>query len=92
MKINRTTLILVSIVFDLLDFAAITQAAPYLEIPVLAMHWLYAGPKGLFTMVDMVPGVGYFPFYTLAALMYREPGADTIDEESSQPRLTAPSS
>ncbi len=58
---------------DLLNIIGIGAIPPFswlLDLPLLVMHFNYAGSKAAFTLLELIPVVGVFPFFTVAALNY----------------------
>jgi uncharacterized membrane-anchored protein YitT (DUF2179 family) len=73
---TRTQLILVSAIRDALDFAIVGQIPGLniaLNIPVIIMHYRFAGPRALITLFENVPGVETLPCFTAAAISYPDP-------------------
>ena len=78
MRISRKTLLIASVVADVVDLLTVsfgggTQWFPFIEIPVVILHFMYAGPKAALAMFDLIPGLGLLPLYTIAALLYIDP-------------------
>jgi hypothetical protein len=72
---TRKTLLIASLIADLLDLLVIGQipGLSYLiDGPLIAMHVAFAGPAGLATAFELVPIVGTIPIFTLAALFARK--------------------
>ena len=103
---TKKQLITWSIARDALDFVAIGQIPPFswvLDVPLIIMHFSYAGSAALITLFELIPIVGLFPFFTVAAFSYpdndeaseigpvlpAEPPATTVETVSS-PLLPAP--
>jgi hypothetical protein len=81
---TKSHLIKWSVARDALNFMCIGQLpglAWLLDLPLLIMHFNYAGPAAIFTILEMIPVVGFFPFFTVAAMLYPnhdEPSATTV--------------
>lgn len=63
-----------SIVADLLDFTGIGHFMYPVDIVIIIIHMLYAGPKALIGVLDAVPVIGILPIYTFLALTYKKDG------------------
>ena len=84
---TRKTLIYCSMARDLLNIVGIGAIPPLswlLDLPLLVMHFNYAGPKAAFTLLELVPVVGVFPFFTVAAFNY--PDRDAAPAAGPPPR------
>ncbi|MBV1695075.1 MAG: hypothetical protein KGP27_11490 [Hyphomicrobiales bacterium] len=71
---DRTTLIIWSVIADILEFIAIGQAPVLswiIDIPVIIMHVSFGGLKGLATMFELVPVVGTIPLFTISAIVLK---------------------
>lgn len=71
---DRSQLIIFSLIGDVLDFLVIGQApiiSWVIDIPVVLMHVYFAGPKGFFTIVELIPVVGTLPVFTASALIQK---------------------
>lgn len=71
---DRTTLIIWSLIADILDFIAIGQAPVLswiIDVPVIIMHVSFGGLKGLATMLELVPVVGTIPLFTISAIVLK---------------------
>lgn len=68
----RTWMIVASVIADLIDLTGIGQLAIPIDIAVITLHLIYAGPRALIGIVDMIPVVGFLPIYTGLALSYDE--------------------
>jgi hypothetical protein len=71
--VSRKNLIIASLVADALDIALVGQIpglSYFIDLPVIAMHVIYAGPGGLATLLELVPVVGTLPIFTLASLRH----------------------
>jgi hypothetical protein len=58
---------------DALNFIGIGQIPGLcwlLDLPLIIMHFNYAGPAAIFTLFETIPIIGFFPFFTVAAMMY----------------------
>jgi hypothetical protein len=58
---------------DALNFVGIGQLPGLcwlLDLPLIIMHFNYAGPSAIFTLLETIPIIGFFPFFTVAAMMY----------------------
>lgn len=72
---NKTTLLFVSIFTDTLDIFVVGQIpglGQIIDLPAALMHFVFAGPAALVTLLDMVPVVGIIPIFTLMALSYEK--------------------
>lgn len=72
---TRNQLITASIVADVLDIFVIGQipgVSWFIDIPVIVMHVAFAGPGGLSTLLELIPGVGTIPIFTIAAFSHGE--------------------
>jgi hypothetical protein len=61
-----------SLIADVLDFFVAGQIpilSWVIDIPVLIMHVAFAGAKGFFTLLEMIPVVGTVPLFTASALL-----------------------
>jgi len=68
---TKSTVIAVSVVRDFLDlFIHIPGIDQLLDIPVLYVHFRYAGPRALVALPELIPFVGVVPLYTLLAISY----------------------
>lgn len=66
-------LIAVSVVRDLLDFTPfghIPVVDQLLDLPVIYLHYRYAGPKALVGLPEIVPFIGFLPIFTVLAISY----------------------
>lgn len=80
---TKKTLIAVSAARDALDFVMIGQLPGLnwlLNIPVIYLHYRYAGPLALLTLFENVPGIETLPGFTVAAISY--PNRDAIDAKT----------
>jgi hypothetical protein len=71
---TKGDLIKISMVADFLDFVVVGQIPVLswvIDIPVIIMHVIYAGPSGLSTLLELVPIVGILPVFTIAAAGYK---------------------
>lgn len=89
---TKRNLVTVSIFADALDVAVIGQIPGlswFIDIPVILMHLLYAGPKALPTLLELVPVVGTIPLFTIAALSYpdkdKSPAATGMEGQTAIP-------
>jgi hypothetical protein len=72
--VNRTALVIFSLIADVLDFfiaGQIPLLSWIIDIPVLIMHVVFAGAKGLLLMFEMIPVVGTIPLFTAMALFQK---------------------
>jgi hypothetical protein len=70
--VDRKTLIGWSIAADVLDVIAVGQIPGlswFIDIPILLLHVAFAGPKGFFTLLEMIPVVGTIPLFTISAFV-----------------------
>jgi hypothetical protein len=68
----RQVVITASIIADALDFTGIGHFLYPIDLVVIFLHLLYAGPKALTGLLDMIPVVGVIPIYTILALTYKK--------------------
>lgn len=83
---SKKTLLAVSVFSDVLDLAIVGQIPGLnllIDLPVVAMHVYYAGPKGLWTLLELLPGVGFVPVFTMAAMSY--PDEEQPPDQVAQP-------
>ena len=70
---SMKSLIAISLIADGLDLLLVGQI-PGLSLiidgPLLALHFKYGGVKALPTLLELIPGVGTLPVFTMAALQY----------------------
>jgi hypothetical protein len=72
-NMTKSQLIKWSGIRDFLDIIVIGQIPGInwlLDLPVLIMHLNYAGPVALFTLLEAIPGLGFLPIWTIAAMSY----------------------
>lgn len=72
---TRKQVIIASIVADILDIFVIGQipgVSWFIDIPVIVMHVAYAGPSGYSTLLELIPGIGTLPIFTIAGFMHEE--------------------
>lgn len=72
---TRKDLITASIIADVLDIFVIGQIPGlswFVDIPVIIMHVSFAGSAGFSTLLELVPGVGTLPVFTIAAFSHSE--------------------
>ncbi len=55
---------------DIIWIGQIPVLGQALSLPIWIMHFSYAGKAALFTLLEMMPGVGLFPVFTTAACCY----------------------
>lgn len=75
---TRKTLITWSVIRDLLDFMVVGQIpglGQLLDVPILMMHYAYAGANANFALPELIPTVGFLPIFTIAACCYPDPDA-----------------
>lgn len=70
-KMKKWTIVGLSILADALDFTGIGQIFYIVDFVIIIIHLLYAGPKALIGILDLIPGVGFIPIYTFLALTYK---------------------
>jgi hypothetical protein len=58
----RKFVIIASIIADLLDFTFIGHFIYPIDMIVIIIHMLYAGPKALIGVLDMCLRLGYYQF------------------------------
>jgi uncharacterized membrane-anchored protein YitT (DUF2179 family) len=71
--VTKTQLIAVSAIRDLLDFVVVGQIPGLnwiLNLPVIWLHYRFAGPRALVTLFENVPGIETLPCFTVAAISY----------------------
>lgn len=66
----RQFIIGASILADILDFTIVGQFIYVVDVIIIILHMVYAGPKALLGILDMIPGVGLIPVYTFLSLSY----------------------
>ena len=79
---TRTQLVAISVIRDALDFVVIGQIPGLnwiLNIPVIILHYRFAGPRALITLFENVPGIETLPCFTAAALAYPDPSTRQED-------------
>jgi hypothetical protein len=62
-----------SIARDLLDLLIVGQlpgVGALLDLPLIIMHFDYAGPAAAVTLLEAIPVVGLLPIFTIMALCY----------------------
>lgn len=82
---TKSQLIKWSIARDALNFIGIGQIPVLcwlLDLPILVMHFNYAGAAALFTLLETIPIIGFFPFFTVAALCYSNHDEPEMTEEA----------
>jgi len=70
---TRSQLIGVSLAADILDVLVVGQLPVIswvIDIPVILMHLKFAGAKGFWTILELVPVVGTLPLFTVAAFTH----------------------
>lgn len=77
-SISRKTLITASIIADAVDVLFLVGISPgpwsaITEGPVTMMHFMYAGPRAVAVLAEIIPFAGFLPIYTIAALLYPKP-------------------
>lgn len=76
-RLNSKTLLIASIVADLLDIAIIGQTpgvGHLLDFPVFVMHFMAGGPRAAFTLLEAIPGIGFLPIFSWFAWKYHTTG------------------
>lgn len=71
---NRTALVIFSLIADVLDFFVAGQVpllSWIIDIPVIIMHVAFAGWKGIFTVFELIAVVGTIPLFTASALLQK---------------------
>lgn len=84
---TKKTLIAISAARDLLDVALIGQVPGLnwaLNVPVLYLHYRYAGLPALLTLLENVPGVATLPFFTAAAMSYPDRDQPQVEAGEKQ--------
>lgn len=61
-----------SIIADVLDLTVVGHFLYPLDILVIVVHLIYGGPRALIGILDMIPGVGLLPIYSILAFTYPE--------------------
>jgi hypothetical protein len=87
---TKKMLVAVSADADALDVVVIGQLPGlswFIDAPVLAMHFMYAGPKALPTLLELVPVVGTIPLFTIAALSYPDKDTSSVSTGGTVSRL-----
>lgn len=70
---TKQQLIIASIIADVLDVFVVGQIPGlswFIDIPVICLHIAFAGPKGFFTILELIPVVGTLPLFTVAAFSH----------------------
>jgi hypothetical protein len=73
---TKKTLITCSIIRDALNWLLVGQipgVCQLLDVPLLIMHYKYAGPQASWTLLELIPMVGLIPIFTIAACNYPDP-------------------
>jgi hypothetical protein len=71
--VSKQVLVAASLIADALDMAVVGMIPGiswFIDLPVIAMHVAFAGPKGFMTIIELVPVVGLIPVFTIAAMSY----------------------
>jgi hypothetical protein len=71
---SRKTLLVFSIFADVLDFLVVGQIpilSWVIDIPLIVLHVQYAGLRGLWTLLELVPFVGLLPVFTIATFAHK---------------------
>lgn len=72
--VNRTTLIICSLIADALDFFVAGQIpilSWIIDIPVIIMHVVFAGAKGFLMIFELIPIVGTIPLFTAMSFLQK---------------------
>ena len=73
--ITPQTLLAASLLADVLDLFVVGQIPGlswFIDIPIIAMHVAYSGPAGLTTLLELIPGIGTLPVFTMMAIKHRK--------------------
>ena len=73
--ITKKQLIFWSIFRDALNWMLVGQIpglCQVLDIPLLVMHYKYAGAKASFTLLELIPTAGFIPIFSIAAFCYSD--------------------
>ena len=65
---TKSTLIKLSLIGDALGLVPVLGTI--ISIPLLIVHYSYAGPRALWCLIEMLPMVGFLPIFSIAAAMY----------------------
>jgi hypothetical protein len=68
----RQLVIASSVIADLLDLTVVGHFLYFIDIAVIILHLVYAGPKALAGVLDMIPAVGMLPVFTILAVRYKK--------------------
>lgn len=77
-----------SVVADLLDLTGVGHLAWFVDVAVVVLHFAYAGPRALIGILDLVPGLGLAPIFTVLALFYDH--TPSRARERAEPRNVTP--
>lgn len=67
---SKKFLLYASIFVDILDFTGIGHFLYFFDIILIVMHFVYAGPKAIAGILDMIPVVGFLPVFTIMSLTH----------------------
>lgn len=81
----RTWVILASIFADILDLTGVGHVTYFVDAAVIVLHLVYAGPRALIGILDMIPGVGMAPVFTVLASTYDRKAPRTVAEPAMRP-------
>jgi hypothetical protein len=71
---DRNTLLFASLIADGLDLFVVGQIpglSYVIDVPLVLMHVIFAGPAGFSTLLELIPVVGTVPLFTIAALCHK---------------------
>lgn len=90
---TKRQLIMWSIARDSLDFIGIGQIPPLswlLDLPLIFMHFSFAGKAATIVLFELIPFVGILPLFTFAAFSYPDPDAPKPTERANTPAISPP--
>jgi hypothetical protein len=91
---TKSQLIAWSAVRDALDLTPVGHIPlldQLLDMPIIVMHFKYAGPKAFAVLPELVPFVGVLPVFTIMALMYPANPQRELAAGTTLQRVSAPS-
>ena len=67
---NRGQLIMWSVIADVLDIVVIGQTPIgwVIDLPLIVMHFVAYGPAAILNLLELIPGIGFIPVFTIMAL------------------------
>ena len=91
---TKSQLIAWSVARDVLDLTPIGHIPlidQLLDMPIIAMHFKYAGPRAFAVLPELVPFVGVLPVFTIMALMYPANPQRELAASATLQRISPPS-